>query len=186
MSKFGMTGRTIAATVLLAGASVAIPTTASASVAPRSCGTDPFISVDSYGTPYYKPIGNTAGKYNASSSTATLRYSLTTTTSRSTSWSIGGSASLSWGIGQVEATVNRTLTKTTSRGVSFTDTLNVPGRSYGYVTPKVEYRRFNIRKEHYGPNCRVVVNKDYGVIDVIWAYPFYSECVSRHSCTPKP
>ncbi|MEU9210807.1 hypothetical protein AB0D27_23360 [Streptomyces sp. NPDC048415] len=189
MREFGKTGRVIAATALLVGASIAVPAVASASPSanhPMNCGTDPFITVDSYGTPYYKPIGSTAGKYNASSSTSTLTYALQTTTSRSTSWTIGGSASVSWGIGKVEANFNHNVTKTTTKGITVTDTLSVKGKNYGYVTPKVEYRRFNIRKEHYGANCKVVVNQDYGVIDVIWTYPFFSECVAQHACTTKP
>lgn len=136
--------------------------------------------------PYYKPIAPTVGKYNASPSSSNLKYDITTTTSRSTSWTVGGSASVGWGIGKVEGKFDHTVTKQTTRGRTVTDFLNVPGKRYGYVTPKVEYRRFNIRKERYRPNCTVAVIKDYGVIDTIWTYPFFSECVSRHSCTPRP
>lgn len=94
---------------------------------------------------------------------------------------------MDWGIAQVEAKTSAEGTKTTTVGRTITDTLSVPGKHYGYVTPKVEYRRFNIRQEHYvGSTCRVVVDKDYGVFDVIAAYPFCSECIGRSSCTPKP
>ncbi|MGX9886449.1 hypothetical protein [Streptomyces sp. NPDC002276] len=186
MRKFGIAGRVVATTVLLAGASLAAPAAYASTNAPMGCDTDPFISISAYGTHYYKPIGSTAGKYNGSSSSETLTYALTTTVSRSTSWTVGGSASVGWGIGKVEAKFDHNVTKTTTKGVTVTDTLNVPGKRYGYVTPKVEFRRFNIRKEHYGANCKVVVNKDYGVIDVIWTYPFFSECTGKHACTPKP
>ncbi|MFD7880011.1 hypothetical protein ACFV5G_39060 [Streptomyces sp. NPDC059766] len=187
MNKFGTAGRVVATTALLVGASVAIPAAASAAAnAPqRNCGTDSFITIEKYGTPYYRNIGSTAGKYNAGA-TSTLKYALKTTTSRSTSWTVGGSASVSWGIGKVEAKFDHNVTKTTTKGITVTDTLKVQSKNYGYVTPKVEYRRFNIRKEHYGANCRVVVNKDYGVIDVIWTNPFFAECVAKHPCTPKP
>ena len=181
-------GRTIAVTALLVGASIGVPASASAATfTPRNCGSESFITIEKYGTPYYRPIGNTAGKYNASTRASTLKYTLKTTTTRSSSWTVGGGASVGWGIGKVEAKFDHTVTKTTSKGVSITDTLSVPGKRYGYVTPKVEYRRFNIRKEHYvGATCRVVVDKDYGVFDAIWTYPFFSECVGKNPCTPKP
>ncbi|MFD9003882.1 hypothetical protein ACFV0T_23460 [Streptomyces sp. NPDC059582] len=186
MTKFGTLGRVVATTTLLVGATVAAPAIASASAnAPASCGTDSFITIEKYGTPYYRPIGTTAGKYNAGE-TSTLRYAIKTTTSRSTSWTVGGSASVGWGIAKVEAKFDHNVTKKTTKGITVTDTLKVKSKNYGYVTPKVEYRRFNIRKEHYGANCKIVVNQNYGVIDVIWTNPFFSECVSKHSCTPKP
>lgn len=186
MLDFGMTGRTIATTALLLGASVAFPATASASVTPQNCGTDSFYTVEKVGGAYYKSTGERAGKYNASNSTSTLKYSIKTTTSRSSGWTVGGGLTVKAAIVQIEAKTEYNITKKTSTGVTVTNTINVPGKHYGYTQPKAEFRKFHILKQHYGPSCNVITDKDYGVFAGITTPKFFAECVSKNPCTPKP
>ena len=108
------------------------------------------------------------------------------TTQRSTAWSIGASAELGWGIAKVEANTSYSVTNTTATGRTVTDPVNVPGRSYGFAQPKVEYRTFHIYEMKIIPNCRKVTGTDWGYLRAITAYPFFSECVAKVACTPRP
>lgn len=182
-------GSACAATALLAGTLIATQGTAFAgTVGAQNCGTSSFYTVEKFGTPTYKPIAPTAGRYNSSSSKAKLTYTMTTTTSRSTTWSVGATASVSWGVAKIEGRTDYSVTKKTAKGIKVTNQMVVKGKHYGFVTPKAKFQRFNIRKERYGPNCKTVVIKDYGIMNAIVAYPFYSECQTKKSsgCTPKP
>lgn len=152
-----------------------------------ACQPDPYIKVAAYGSPTYSGIGSTAGKYNADTVRSTLSFALSLTTSRSTSWSVGGSASVDWGIAQIEANTNYNVTKTSETGKTVTNTMSVPGHYYGYTQPKVEYRRFTIKKYQTPGNCGPdYVTVDYGIMNAITAVPFFAECVATSACTPKP
>ncbi|MFF6784387.1 hypothetical protein [Streptomyces sp. NPDC012510] len=182
-------GSAFAATALLAGTMMATQGTAFAGTAgAQNCGTGSFYTVEKFGSPTYKPIAPTAGRYNSSKSKAKLNYTMTTTTSRATTWSAGATVSVSWGIAKVEGRTDYSVTKKTSKGIKVTNQMVVKGKHYGFVTPKVKFQRFNIRKERYGPGCKTVVIKNYGYMNAIVAYPFFSECQTKKSsgCTPKP
>jgi hypothetical protein len=166
-------------------ASIAAPTAAGAAVtAPSHCPPETNVVVREEGSPRYATLASSAGKYNASSTPSNMQYALTTTTERSTTWSIGGTASVSWGIAKIEASTRYDVTDKVGTGRTVTDILNVPGRSYGYVTPTVEYRYFHIVKETDTPKCTTKVTQDYGVVEAITAVPFFRECVAKGPCTP--
>jgi hypothetical protein len=150
----------------------------------RSCPPDPWISVEYTGIHGYNSIGSAVGKHAASS--GRLSYKMSVTKKRRTSWAIGGSATVSWGISQVEAHTSYSVTKVTRTGWTAQDTMYVPRHHYGYMEPKTEYREFHIMKEQYSGKCNVIVVKDYGVLKAITAYPFFSECVATNPCTPRP
>ncbi|MFF7840937.1 hypothetical protein ACFZC6_19230 [Streptomyces ossamyceticus] len=181
---------TFATTALLAGTVLLGQGTANATNAggQDQCGTQAFYTVEKVGAPTYKPIAPTAGKYNSSKSTAKLRYEMSTTISRQTAWTFSGGMTVKAGIVQIEAKTSYEVTNKTSKGRKVTNVMNVRAKRYGFTTPKVKYQKFNIRKERYGPQCRTVVIKDYGLLNAIVAYPFFSECQTKSSsgCTPKP
>ncbi|MFF8729591.1 hypothetical protein ACF073_24310 [Streptomyces sp. NPDC015171] len=187
MKFIGLSGRAVATTAFMIGASVALPTAASAAdVTPKSCGAGSFWIVDKVGGRYYKTSGDPAGKYNASPSSSTLKYAIKITKSRSSGWSAGGGLSVKAAVVTINGSGNYHVTKTNTTGVTVTDTLKVPGKHYGYVTPKVEFQKFHIQKGHYGPHCSTKIDKDYGVFGGITAALFWSECVGKNPCTPKP
>jgi len=166
---------------------VAAAPASAANVRPQAaCDPIFFYQVDRVGNPWYSSIGSAVGKYNSSTSTSTLSITLSQTTSRSTAWEVSGSVSVGWGIAKIEASTSYTVTNTTSTGVSVTDTISVAGHHYGYAQPKVEYRKFHIRYMQGLANCNVVTNTDYGYMDAITAYPFFSECTATAACTPTP
>jgi hypothetical protein len=157
------------------------------SVKPFMCAPDPWTQVDQVGSPTYQSLGPAAGKYNASTASSTLSYALTKTTTRSSSVEAGGSMSLGWAIAKVELSFSYTVTSSTTTGTTVTDTVVVPGHDYGYDQPKVEVRRFHVRAMQYsGASCAGTVTKDYGYVDAITTYPFFSSCVAKAACTPKP
>jgi hypothetical protein len=155
---------------------------------PRHCIANTFIQVDDLGVSGHSPIGSEIGKYNSGSKTERLSLSRTVTEQRQTAWSVGGSASIGWGIVQIQAQTSYNVTRTTTTGWTATDTMNVPGHRYGYMTPKVEYRNFDIWKGQYTYNCGVVEVKDYGIMKAIVVVPIFSECTTRTDggCTPAP
>ena len=180
-------GLTLATAGIMIGATVAMPATASASdIGTKNCGTGSFYTVEKVGARYYKATAAPAGKYNASKSSSTLKYTVSISTSRSSGWSAGGGLSVKVAIVEINAAGDYHVTKSNTKGISVTDTLNVPGKHYGYVTPKAEYQKFHILKQHYGANCKVKTDKDYGIFAGITAAVFWSECVGKSSCTPKP
>src|SRR4051794_40890224 len=86
-TRIGLTGRAVATTALLVGASFAVPAAASATDAhPHNCGTGHFYNVDKVGGRYYQSSGSTVGEYNDSPQPATLKYTLSVTTSRTSGW----------------------------------------------------------------------------------------------------
>jgi hypothetical protein len=176
---------TLALTLAVAGLVVVTPS-ASSLGGPTSCAPNERTLVRSSGSPTYAAIGPAAGKYNAGPTTGALSVSITTTTSRSTGWTTGASASVGWGIAKVEASYSYTVTSTTSSGRTVTDSIAVPGHNYGYAQPKVEYRRFHIYDVQTNADCSTSVTHDYGYLNAITSYPFFSECVSTAPCTPRP
>ena len=179
--------RALVVCVGMAMSAVALAGPAQAGVDPLApCDPYNWIRVDRVGSAWYSSIGSAAGKFNASSTTSKLSITLSQTVSRSTTLEAGASMSVGWGIAQVEASFSYSVTQSTSTGVSVTDEVNVPGRHYGYAQPKVEYRRFHVRKMQNNANCSVTTAKDYGYIRAITAYPFFAECVATSPCTPRP
>lgn len=179
---------------LLAGSALALASTGLVQVTsaePASallggCAPQSRTRVVQSGTPTYAAIGAAPGKYNSSSVTSTLHYTLSVTTSRSTSWTATAKASVSWGIGQVEGSTSYNVTKTTATGFSVTDDLPVPAHRYGYDQPKVEYRTFHIYQQDLMPDCTWSTSLDYGYLRAITTVPFFSSCVYTSACTPKP
>ncbi|MER7835056.1 hypothetical protein ABTY98_03855 [Streptomyces sp. NPDC096040] len=187
MTAIGMVGRAVATAALLAGASFAVPTAASAAeVHPDNCGTGHFWDVDSVGPRYYQSSGGTVGAYNSSSQTSTLKYTLSITKSRTSGWTSGGGLSVKVAVAEINGNTNYTVSKSNTTGISVEHNLSVPGKRYGYITPKVEFQKFHIEKAHYGANCKTVVDKDYGVFRAVTAKIFYSTCVGKTQCTTKP
>jgi len=174
--------------VLALSATVLAPvgSTSPAVAVSTGCAPQDRTRVVQSGTPTYAATGAAAGKYNASSSQATLHYTLSMTTARSTSWTGTAKVSVSWGIAQVEGSTSYNVTKTTTTGESVTDDLPVPGHSYGYDQPKVEYRTFHIYAQELLPACTWTTTVDYGYLRAITAVPFFSSCVATSACTPKP
>jgi hypothetical protein len=78
------------------------------------CNPDPWISVEYIGVHGYNPIGATTGKRAARSGSLTLAVRITK--KRKTTWVVGGSATVSWGIAQVEAHTSYSVTKVTKTG----------------------------------------------------------------------
>ncbi|MEW2297501.1 hypothetical protein ABZ719_33175 [Streptomyces sp. NPDC006743] len=161
------------------------PSAAASEASPQGCPPDVWYKVVSSGASY-EAIGSTAGKYNASSTSAILRYDLTTTKSKQTTWSAELGGSVDFGVGQVEAKTKYDVTKATTSGKTVSNTLNVPGKSYGYTTPKIERRKFTIEKYQDTANCDARFLGNMGSLGGITAYPFFSECTAKGACTPKP
>lgn len=134
----------------------------------------------------WTPLGPAAGKYNASGSTETLSVSVSRTTTKSTTVETGAKMSVSWGIATVEAHVNVNITRSTTLTSSTTDTMNVPEHNYGYAQQKAQITRYHIYDYSTTPQCANVVTTDYGYLDAITAYPFFSECHATSPCTPQP
>ncbi|MFF7973709.1 hypothetical protein [Streptomyces sp. NPDC007905] len=187
MTLIGLTGRAVATTALLVGASLSVPAAASASdMHPNNCGTGHFYDIDPVGGRYYQTSGDTVGKYNASPSASVLKYTLSVTQSRTSGWTFGGGLTVKFALAEIKGDGGYNVSKSNTTGISVEDDVNVPGKHYGYATPKVEFQKFHIEKAHYGPHCSTVVDKDYGVFHAITAKLVYAECVSKHPCTPKP
>jgi hypothetical protein len=179
---------------LVAASTLALATTGliqvvsmgNANASTASCAPQERTMVVQSGTPTYASLGAAAGKYNASSSTSSLHYSFTTSTTRKTAWTGTVKASVSWGIAQVEASSSFSVESSVTAGTTVTDDLPVPGHYYGYDQPKVEYRTFHIYHQDYQPTCSWSTTLDYGYLQAITAYPFFSSCVATSACTPKP
>ncbi|MFH8805099.1 hypothetical protein ACH4F6_37075 [Streptomyces sp. NPDC017936] len=78
------------------------------------------------------------------------------------------------------------ITNSTTSGKTVSNTINVPGKSYGYTTPKIERRRFTVEKWQDTAGCSARFLGSMGTLSGITAYPFFSECTARSACTPKP
>lgn len=134
----------------------------------------------------WTPLGTAAGKYNASGSMETLSVAVARTTTKSTTVETGAKMSASWGIATVEAHVNVNITSSTTLTSSTTDRMNVPAHNYGYAQQKAQITRYHIYDYSTTPQCTNVVTTDYGYLDAITAYPFFSECHATSPCTPQP
>lgn len=183
--------RLLLSTVLVLATSVILSASpgsaASTDVGPAyACNNQIWTQVDKSGSPTYAPIGSAAGKYNGTSSTGTLSYSMTVTQQRSTTLEAGASMSVGWGIAQIQASFSIAVTNSTTTGWTATDTMSVPAHRYGYDQPKVEIQSYHIRDLQESGLCVLHTVRDYGYIDAIITYPFFSECTSTGPCTPKP
>jgi hypothetical protein len=178
-----------ATTTVFALAALAAPTAAIASpLAPAArCAPDYHMVVKEIGKPTYLPLASTAGKFNASNKSSTLHYSLSTTKERSTEWASGGGAGINFGIVQIEAHTDYTVTETVARGTEVSNDLDVPAKHYGYVTPTAQVRTFWITERFYTRDCVEKIDENFGVMKAITAVPFFKECVTKKEsgCTPK-
>ncbi|MCH0561524.1 hypothetical protein [Streptomyces sp. MUM 16J] len=180
LRRFAVAGAmTLGAGLLLA------PSATAAESIPQGCPPDVWYKVVSSGASY-EAIGSTAGKYNASPTSAILRYDLTTSKSKQTTWSAELGGSLDFGVGQVESKTKYDITKSTTRGKTVSNTINVPAKRYGYTTPKIERRKFTIEKWQDTARCGARFLGNVGTPGGITAYPFFSECTAKSACTPKP
>lgn len=182
---FRMRRLAAAGAVALGAGLMVAPSAAADEIGTQGCPPDVWYKVVSSGASY-EAIGSTAGKYNSSSAMAILRYDLTTTKSKQTTWAAELGGGVSWGIGQVEAKTSFDITSATTSGKTVSNTINVPGRSYGYTTPKVERRKFTVEKWQDTANCGARFLGNMGTLSGITAYPFFSECTAKSACTPKP
>ncbi|MEV1062607.1 hypothetical protein [Streptomyces sp. NPDC050263] len=182
---FGMWKSAATGALILGAGLMTAPSAVADEAATQSCPPDVWYKVVSSGASY-EAIGSTAGKRNASSTASILRYDLTTTKSKQTTWSFGGGLTLKWAVVEVEGKTNYDITESTTSGKTVSNTLNVPGGSYGYTTPKIERRKFTIEKWQDTPSCGARFLGDVGTLGGITAYPFFSECTARSACTPKP
>ncbi|GAA2745275.1 MULTISPECIES: hypothetical protein [Kitasatospora] len=172
--------------LVLGGGLLLAPTASATEAEPDGCPPDTWYQVSQYGAASYEAIGSPSGKYNSSNSTETLRYDLTTTTSKSTTWSAEAGGSVGWGIATVQAKTSYSVTKQTTSGKTLSNTINVPSHKYGYTTPKIERRVFNIEKYQDTARCTPRDLGSVGKLHAITAYPFFSECTAASTCTPKP
>jgi hypothetical protein len=185
--RIGSKGRAAAMVVtVLAGSLTTF--VASAGTAAAGCDIFNYDVVEPLGSTWYVPIATRAGKYNASSSTASLTFTLSTTSTKSTTWSASAGGSVGWGIAKVEAKIGRDVTTSIARGTTVTDPMNVPGKRYGYVEAKAEYHRYAIYQYQMTPKCTGRYIKTYGSLDAIITAPFFSECITTTAggCTPRP
>jgi hypothetical protein len=158
----------------------------------RACtSSDSYYAADEFLLPTYETIGNTVGKYNASPGPSTLSYAETTTVSKATQWNqeVGVSGEfnavpvLSIAKVTVSARIGHSVTDTVSKGVTVTDTLTVPGSSYGYVTPTVQRQKYVITYHRVLANCAERVSQ-VGLLEAIVASPMFLECVGTAPCRP--
>ncbi|MFG3040202.1 hypothetical protein ACGFYZ_25230 [Streptomyces sp. NPDC048330] len=171
---------------LTLGAGLLLAPTASAGVqAPEACPPDVWYKVVAYPATH-EGIGSTAGKRNAGSASAILRYDMSTTTAKQSTWTDELGGSINFAIAEVTAKTSHEITKSTTKGVTVSNTMNVPGRQYGYTTPKIERRTFIVEKWQDTSTCGARKLGNMGKLWAITAYPFFSECVATGPCTPKP
>ncbi|MER6422596.1 hypothetical protein [Streptomyces sp. NPDC001137] len=175
---------------LIAGSFAIVPATATAAAARPSSHCEPFTyyEVSKLSGGSYAARGPVRSKYNSSSHPSTLTIAETTSTTRSSGWSVEGGASVSWGIAEVNAKTNYTVTKTAAAGVTVTDTMTVDPHKRGYAQPLVEYHRFSIEKWRQAGDCSQVPVKSMGVLNAITSSEHWAECqtTSTDGCTPKP
>jgi hypothetical protein len=62
----------------------------------------------------------------------------------------------------------------------------VPAHHYGYLQAKVEYHEFHLYEIQELGNCSTKTLNDYGYMNAIVTYPFFSSCTSTAACTPNP
>lgn len=172
--------------VWIAAGLLLLPTGLTSPAAASPCPEEYSYNVEEWSPPEYLSTASPTGQRNGSSETSTLSYSIETKKSRSTNWAVDGGMELGWGIAKVESHTKYDVTNTVEKGVTVSTTLSVPGEHYGYVQPKVEFRRFHITYGRLGRDCKWREEKDYGVLDAITAWPFFSTCVDRSPCTPSP
>ncbi|QGV79532.1 hypothetical protein [Streptomyces ficellus] len=185
---FSMRRSALAGSLVL-GAGLLLAPTAPVAVADtrdtKACPGDPYYTVERIKIAY-EPIGSTAGKRNAASSTSRLTYALSTTVSKATTWSAELGGTMKFAVSEVEAKLGVEVTGTVERGKTVTNWMDVPGGKYGYTTPKIQRSTFVIEKWADRPNCTARFIGNMGTLKAITAYPFFSECISTGPCTPKP
>ncbi|MEV7568093.1 hypothetical protein [Streptomyces tanashiensis] len=93
---------------------------------------------------------------------------------------------MKFAVAEVQGKTSHTITDHTSSGVTVSNTINVPGRKYGYTTPKIERTTFIVEKWQDTPTCGARRLGNAGKLWGITAYPFYSECIATGPCSPKP
>jgi hypothetical protein len=125
---------TLATTALVTGAFTAAPGTASAAdQAPMRCEGYTYSKVIKFGKPWYASRGPVVSKRNSSSSKSTLVYSVKTTKTRTTTWGGEASASVGWGIAQVEAKTRYEVAKSVAKGRTVTNRMTVDPGKRGYT-----------------------------------------------------
>lgn len=172
------------ATSALVLGSLAVPGVASA--APQRCNEHYYIKVQKVGGAKYKSIGPTVSKANNGSSTEPLKYTIKTTTTRSSTYKREAGGSLDWGIGKVEAKTSYEVSKTVTKGRTVTNTMKVGPGKRGYTKPMVEYHKFAIDEYVQLENCEHQWHRTFGTLTGITSSLHFAECVSRNPCTPKP
>ncbi|MFE0106283.1 hypothetical protein [Streptomyces sp. NPDC059009] len=135
------------------------------------------------GHAYHKGVGPKVGMQTQRYKDK-LKYAKKLSTSRSTSWTFGGSASVSWGIGKIEAKTDYNVTKKTTTGYTVTATLTIPKKSYGAIQPKARYQKFSIKRYISDEACHTRVLKNYGTMGAIVDPVDFRTCVSRRHCSP--
>jgi len=135
---------------------------------------------------FYRPLASAIGHYNDSSGTSTLIYSFTTTKTASSTKQVSATLGLGTAIFKVEANTSFSITETYAKGKTVGIRFAVPGKKWGYVQPKAEFRTFHVTRGYVGGDCKWHQSKDYGYYDLITAVPFFSSCVNTGPCSPKP
>jgi hypothetical protein len=152
----------------------------------RLCEPASWIKVYAAGGKTFQPLASPAGKYNPASVSSTLQYTMTTQKSASSTVEIGAKMNVKWGIAEVEAHTNYSATLSVSASRSVTDTLVVPGRHRGFDQPGVLRQRFHIVKMQQLTNCSDRISYDYGIVNIIYAWPYFAACVTTaSSCSPQ-
>lgn len=134
----------------------------------------------------YATIGSAVGAYNPSPTASSLTMTMSKTTQRSTALQAGAKMTLSYAVAAVEASFSVTVTNTTTIGSSVSHAISVPAHNYGYQQPKVEFRTYHVYDRETNANCTYSTSCDYGYVNAIVTYPFFSACVATSACTPKP
>ncbi|GAB2932671.1 MULTISPECIES: hypothetical protein [Streptomyces] len=179
---------TFATTALVTGAFTALPATASAAdQAPMRCEGYTYSKVIKLGKPWYASRGPVVSKRNSSSSKSTLVYSIKTTKTRTTTWGGEASASVGWGIAQVEAKTKYEVAKSVAKGRTVTNRMTVDPGKRGYTQPMVEYQKFQVERWRELGNCKHDRIEIVGILKGITSSLHFAECQTRKaSCTPKP
>lgn len=93
---------------------------------------------------------------------------------------------LSCAVAAAEARFTVTVTNATTIGSSVSHATSVPAHHYGYQQPKVEFRTYHVYDRETNAHCTCSTSDDYGYVNAIVTYPFFSACVATSACTPKP
>lgn len=178
---------TILVGAVVAVTMTAIPATADEPDPPANCSDGkPWYRVSQVGPTTYMPIGDPVGEYNDSPLADELGFQLEVSDVRTSTWEVSAGGSLSWGIATVEAKTSFTVSKQSISKRTITKVLRVPGKRWGSMAPKVQYRTFAVDQMKTVSPCNDVFIKRMGKLKAITANPFFSSCVATTECTPKP